>query len=850
MHRPLISLCPQLRDAISHSRVVTSNARLSQEIKYAHGYEQSRNEASAWITPAVSHWHRWITEQFQDLQAIGYAPSCKKLIGGELARRAIQLTAPRADVEQHARQFENAWTLAYEWNLWPVWQDVNETADGRLCNRWSQAFRAFLDEQDLITAPEISSVLLTALHDGTWKPTPITTFGIEAPNRSQSSLLSAIMQAGGEVKTITSEFRSNAEPMRIGFPDAMRERMSMALCSQQVLQELGAGTRVGILITNLTGEQTTLRRQFEAVFPDLAEVDQIVNIGSSHELRQCAMADEIMQFLRWTVTPVRYTELGAIARSKYLTGLALPTQPSVLNRERVAFRPFANQSGKDWLKETAAGVHPRRRLILSGWVGFARGLLASVGWQIPKPSNKELAQRMAIINAINDVGRSNSLTGSIPWSDAVRQFCEAIGVGSYRTAASNAPIQVMTHQDSRYLNFDALWVTGMSDAEWPRAPSPNPMIPIGLLRRAQVAETTHTDLLKTARELTEQWKQRTEKLVYSYVQPDQDSRAQPSSLIAEYSETTVQDLLGDVAHFSTHDHVWVASASTPELERYASEYGTSVESPTDRSFPISLLESQSQCSFQAWASFRLGLRQEQSPNLFPSAADRGSAVHKALEELVKRHPSRDEIAKIKHEEITDVVSKVLKPMRNRLPASYVSNELRRIDLLLQNWVRYEAERAPFEVESVEASVKGELGGVRFSTRVDRIDKCQSGGRLIIDYKTGEAKPKSWEGERPKAPQLPLYLLMDDQSNGIAFYKISNDELRLLGTGDDTVDIPPRKSALDNTDFATRREGWSVVLSDLATQFLSGEARVDPVHEACNWCHLQGFCRVFEFQPGE
>ena len=79
-------------------------------------------------------------------------------------------------------------------------------------------------------------------------------------------------------------------------------------------------------------------------------------------------------------------------------------------------------------------------------------------------------------------------------------------------------------------------------------------------------------------------------------------------------------------------------------------------------------------SFRAWAIHRLELKQEESPSLFPNAADRGSVVHKALEALVKHRPSRDSIAMIGKKEIASVLAEILQPLRNRLPAAFVNNE--------------------------------------------------------------------------------------------------------------------------------------------------------------------------------
>ncbi len=46
------------------------------------------------------------------------------------------------------------------------------------------------------------------------------------------------------------------------------------------------------------------------------------------------------------------------------------------------------------------------------------------------------------------------------------------------------------------------------------------------------------------------------------------------------------------------------------------------------------------------------------------------------------------------------------------------------------------------------------------------------------------------------------------------------------------------------DWPTLNERWRETLERLATAFVAGEARVDPLAPStCTWCGLQSLCRV-------
>src|SRR5258706_6981574 len=70
----------------------------------------------------------------------------------------------------------------------------------------------------------------------------------------------------------------------------------------------------------------------------------------------------------------------------------------------------------------------------------------------------------------------------------------------------------------------------------------------------------------------------------------------------------------------------------------------------------------------------------------------------------------------------------------------------------------EKQRPPCSVVSTEERRRIVFSGVTFDARIDRMDRLESGGHAIVDYKTGGGNltAKRWQGERPDEPQLPLY----------------------------------------------------------------------------------------------
>jgi ATP-dependent helicase/nuclease subunit B len=144
----------------------------------------------------------------------------------------------------------------------------------------------------------------------------------------------------------------------------------------------------------------------------------------------------------------------------------------------------------------------------------------------------------------------------------------------------------------------------------------------------------------------------------------------------------------------------------------------------------------------------------------PTAADRGSSIHKALEDFVRQFPrdlpedAEARLLELGHRAFGEVLDRpALRafwwPRFERIAAWFVTVERLRRPLLAAS----------------RAEATGKLGidlpGCRPFTlraKADRIDRLAGGGLAIVDYKTGGV-PSITQLEAGYAPQLPLEAAM-------------------------------------------------------------------------------------------
>jgi ATP-dependent helicase/DNAse subunit B len=244
------------------------------------------------------------------------------------------------------------------------------------------------------------------------------------------------------------------------------------------------------------------------------------------------------------------------------------------------------------------------------------------------------------------------------------------------------------------------------------------------------------------------------------------------------------------------------------------------------------------------------------------ARERGSVVHKILEELWTELRTRDALLNARaearlHAMVEQHVAATLQRYRGRAPKhswtqAYLDAEQQRIVSLIEEWLHYEARRSDFTVEAGEEKLAAAVGDLKLQVRVDRIDAV-AGGRVIIDYKTGLLSGVSWDGPRPDEPQLPLYAGFGqiDHLKGVLLARVREDKMKFIGRVEDAGIVKPGEVKLTRPPYSKDMlRGWQDALRGLGQQFLNGEAQVDPKQypKTCEFCDLSGLCRIAENDP--
>jgi len=206
------------------------------------------------------------------------------------------------------------------------------------------------------------------------------------------------------------------------------------------------------------------------------------------------------------------------------------------------------------------------------------------------------------------------------------------------------------------------------------------------------------------------------------------------------------------------------------------------------------------------------------------ATERGSMLHDVLQEIWEELKNSETLHSKTDMDLTVIISAAISRILDQWSLRHPSLkgivfrrlEQKRLEKLMAEWIEVEKQREPFEVKALEVKKTLKLAGIKFSMRLDRVDNV-GGGDIVIDYKSGKVTPHGWKGERPKDPQMPLYVIQDSNVIGAALAQIRGGDIKL-----DAItkhDVFQGSNGLPSWDEFV--DEWKVSLTDLAQEFSDG-----------------------------
>ena len=408
----------------------------------------------------------------------------------------------------------------------------------------------------------------------------------------------------------------------------------------------------------------------------------------------------------------------------------------------------------------------------------------------------------------------------------------------FQTRKSTTPIQILGLLEASGCTFDSVWVCGLTDQCLPQKTKLSAFIPIDLQRDRQMPHAVASRELQFANQLLQRLQRGSHNSVFSYPCLTGDMPNMPSPLIVDYPKYMARTL--------------GSAISTPLLVNTEDNYSLPLREFETAVGGTSLLANQAKCPFRAFTAHRLHAGSEPLVSSGPDAGERGQIIHRVMELLWQNIDSQQHLNALSQVELSALIDKVihdaLKPYIHTRQLSFspliqdVENaRLRRLVMACLDW---EKQRPPFAIEALEKTFTITLSGVEFRVRIDRMDRLESNKKWVIDYKTSIPIVKPWNEERPEAPQLLLYALLDENINALLFLQLKKGGLTCNGLSEESLDIKGMKGLSKNEQWTDLLQQWHEQLSHLAREFSEGFCPPLPTRAStCEHCDFQNLCRI-------
>ncbi len=864
----LESLAPALA---KNALILVPNNRLRNHLLRAFALQQT---AQAWLKPNIQSLSQWLETQWEALQNQDVSYSCVT-IASPLQRQMLweatiknsalgaTLLQPKPLAQQADSALKNLelWCLQDSF-LTDYFSDSN--SNSAQFSSWMREFNRTLKLQHCITRESSYALIAQAFQQGDLPSfAEIYLEGFDDLPPLMQTILDSAAQNLIRLPNQTAKHTNITRTQANNTEDEIR---AAALWSKAQLMQAPESALIGMVVPNLGQCRDQVERIFTEVFepysllPNVPRYTLPFNFSAGTPLGTTPLIHSLFEILRlqnndWPLEQLcnllqspfwGNEQLETVARAQLILQLRKLERLTV-NTSDLRYCasqletkiPALTSAGLSHRFETVGNLLRRRFDNKSAreWLNLFDQLLGLMNWpgtrRLDSQEYQQLNQWFEVRDQFACVDNHSS---AISYTQACRYLRELTDKTPFQAQTPDSPIQILGALEAAGLQFSHLWVMGLSDNQWPPVPTPNPLLPLHLQREHLMPHSSAARELEIAQGLTQRYRQSAQQVIFSSACGDStnsgEGELRPSALIRDIPLTNLENILQE--KFSDLENYYQHLQNFSQLEVIHDAKGPMLGKHEPIRGGSSLFKYQATCPFEAFMRLRLGAQNPDEPVMGFSPAERGNLLHDSLADIWRALKNSAGLAALDELALQVLVNKITQEIIGKAQARnprqlgkvYCELEQLRLSKLLCEWLNGERERPNFEVIAIEEEQTIEFVGLSLRLRSDRIDQFSNGDKLLIDYKTGNASAKSWQGERLSEPQLPLYAVTREDIAAISFAQINRKTQQWDGLGE-LHDTSLNQAGIKPADsWPLQLEEWQTQLKKLAEDFIAGDARVD------------------------
>ncbi|MBC8024241.1 MAG: PD-(D/E)XK nuclease family protein, partial [Burkholderiales bacterium] len=709
----------------SRLTVATPNRRLAQSLGAEFDRTRELEGLAAWESADILPMGSLVERMWEDALYSELAPDMPVLLGEvqeqALWQHAVAAHRPEArlfSTEAAAVQSAQAWQLAHAWRVelqaTPYWND-----DARAFLEWAAHYRKVTREGGHTDRARLPDVVVPHVgHAALRRPQTLVLYGFDLLTPQVRDFLQALTTAGTAI-VVTDPAPHEAKVSRVGLPDAKSEIHAAARWARARLEK--GKRRIGIVVPDLARSRARVHR----VLANVLQPDHLVagkepvlpfNISLGAPLSEYPIVADALHILALARGRASFEPVSRIVRSPFIAGgeseRDARARLDVRLRKRCA--PVVSLDGLRRLCGSAQSppapilIDRLDRLAKLAQSGFA-GTRSASEWArlfsealramgLPGERACDSAEHQALARwheLLAEFATVERVTPVLACREALRLLAGMANDAIFQPEASEVPIQVLGVLESAGLEFDHLWVMGLTDDAWPLPAHPNPFIPVLLQRAAGIPQADPVSSLELDRRITEGWLRAADEVVVSHARVREETQLAPSPLIASIVEAAPESL-GIAPLRLLRD----AIAATGKLEAIDDPSGPPLADKVVPSGGTRVFRDQGACPFRAFAHVRLASEAMEAPRPGLDPRDRGTLVHCMLANTWRGIGTHARLVEMKGAELEsllktsadDAIAQVQRYRHDALSGRFAELEHERLVKTTREWLELDRAR--------------------------------------------------------------------------------------------------------------------------------------------------------------
>jgi len=688
----------------------------------------------------------------------------------------------------------------------------------------------------LIDSTDIFSKIISSI-EGLYHSGATFHFGIKHPTPEQEKLFSALQSQALRAAETNSKTQATSHP-------TLEAELQEAAKWSKVKNKAKPSERIAIVIPNLNELQHKVRSIFDEAFESHGKETQVkpYNISLGVPLLSYTLIRHVFKIIElsndFNKGVVELSTLMQVIPSPYIGGASSEEN----NRALLVVRLLSFSKNRLNVKHLLKLMEPCPILLEKvlaitriqhgvketpeRWLEIFYQFLNAVSFGVDRPLSSceyqlfEKFQNESLL--LNQISKTHN---TVSFNHCIEQLKNHFNSIIFQPKSGPANIHILGALEAEGLNFDAAWISGMNSNFLPGFVKFPLFIPASICAEFKLPFSSFEQIQKNANDTLQELNNLSGNVRFSFAQTI-DGREQIATHLINF-ETYAERKKHTPQCLTIKSQ---GDCLAPQLKYVTIKQG------------VQTLQDQMSCPFKGFVR-RLKIKEFEPEHLGFNRAEQGTLLHTILETLFSEITSSIKLKELSDHGLNQLIEKHTNNAIGRIEKNHQALEQRRLTRIIAKYLELEKQRVEFEVEATESVVDVCIEGLKFTTKLDRMDRLPTGDRLIIDYKTGQSALSQITGKTIEQAQLPIYAI-SNQVDGVAFGQINASECSFKAITKDSDCLPASKQSRSKMpDWFEQLNRWEGQLNKASVDFQQGVACVTPEKKACDYCDYDLLCRV-------